>query len=153
MKHVTAEELQNVAVIHPDQRRPPMTRAERLERWAELLQKHAERRLSPLEGTEFQRRQVRDQMRSINSPISVAANDPILRAEGLTGDTYGEARRSFELPDRQLHEIVCYCHAGDSMSGHRAERWVRAAIAKPPHTGLWGRLRSALGMIGYRARQ
>ena len=146
MKHVTAEELQNVALIHPDQSRPPMTRSERLERWAELLQKHAERRLSSLEGTEFQPRQARDEMHSFNSPISIAANDPILRAEGLTGDTYGEARRFFELTDRQLHEIVCYCHAGDAMSGHRAERWVRAAITKPPQSGRWGRLRSALGM-------
>ncbi len=144
MKHVTAEELQNVALIHPDQCRPPMTRSARLERWAELLKEHAERRLSSLEGTEFQRRQVRDEMRSLNSPISVAANDPILRAEGLTGDTYGEARRFFELSDRQLHEIVCYCHAGEAMSGYRAARWVRQAMGQPPQSGLLGRLRDAL---------
>ena len=146
MKHVTVEELRNVAVLYPDQSRPPMTRAERLERWAELLETDSERRFSSLVGTEFRRRQVRDEMRSMNSPISVAANDPILRADGLTGDTYGEARRFFELSDRQLHEIVCYCHAGEAMSGHRAARWVREAIRQPPQLGWLGRLRDALAL-------
>ena len=144
MKHVTVEELQHVAVVHPDQCRPPVTRRERLERWAELLERGSNRRLSTLHGTEFQRRRRRDEMRGDGSPISVAFDDPVLRAEGLTGDTYGEARRFFELSDRQLHNIVCYCHAGAAVSARTAAHRVRAAIGRPPQSGFFGRLRDAL---------
>jgi hypothetical protein len=46
----------------------------------------------------------------------------------LADDSYGEAKRFFELTDNQLHEIVCYCHVGASMQSSRAARCVRAAI-------------------------
>ena len=144
MKHVTVEELQHVAVVHPDKPHSPMTRKERLERWAELLEGDSDRQLSTLHGTEFQRRQTRDAMRSVGSPISVAFNDPILRYEGLTGDTYGDARRFFDLSDGQLHDIVCYCHAGTSMSARTAAYRVRAAIGRAPQSGILGRVINAL---------
>jgi hypothetical protein len=60
----------------------------------------------------------------------VAFNDRILRAEGLADDSYGEAKRFFELTDNQLHEIVCYCHVGASMQASRAAQGVRAAIER-----------------------
>ena len=67
-------------------------------------------------------------MRSEGSPISVAFEDPILRAEGLENDSYGAAKRFFELTDWQLHEIVCHCFVGASMRSARAARYVRAAM-------------------------
>ena len=59
----------------------------------------------------------------------MAFNDPVLRAAGLRDDSYGEAKRFFELTDRQLHWLVCYCHYGQSKlpivqfwaSGRRAD--------------------------------
>jgi hypothetical protein len=59
-------------------------------------------------------------MRGDGSPISVAFEDPVLRAAGLENDNYGEAKRFFELTDGQLHEIICYCHFrrdGDRRNG------------------------------------
>src|SRR5215207_333980 len=106
MQHKTQEQLQRVAAVYPNQARPAMTRSERLERWVELLDREPGQRLSTLSGTEYQRSDARDKMRSVDSPLSVAFEDSVLRAEGLAGDTYGDAQRFFELTDRQLHNIV-----------------------------------------------
>ena len=72
-------------------------------------------------------------MSTPDSPIAVAFNDPVLRAEGMKDDTYGEARRFFDLTDWQLHEIVCHCHFGDTMVAKTAARRVRNAIGNPGH--------------------
>ena len=144
MKHTTREELQQVAVIHPSEARPVLTRSERLERWAEVLERDPDERLNTLHGTEYVGSRTRDQMRNCRSPFSAAFADPILRAAGLTGDTYGEVRRFFELTDRQLHYIVCDCHHGAAMRAGTAARWVRAAASRPPRPGLFARLRAAM---------
>ena len=80
-------------------------------------------------------------MRGAGSPITVAFEDPILRAEGLKDDTYGEAKRFFEMTDLQLHEIVCHCHVGATMHASRAAHRVRAAIRGK--LGFSARLRGA----------
>jgi hypothetical protein len=105
-----------------------MGRVQRLERWAQLLEREPGRSLAALHGTEYRPPLERDAMRCEGSPLSVAFNDPELREQGLSNDTYGEARRFFEVSDDQLHEIVCYCHVGDSMMASRAAYCVRAAI-------------------------
>jgi hypothetical protein len=71
-------------------------------------------------------------MRMDGSPISIAFNDDILRKEGLADDSYGEAKRFFDLKDDQLHEIVCYCHVGLAMQASRAAHCVRTAIGFIP---------------------
>ncbi|MDP9812634.1 hypothetical protein J2W42_005504 [Rhizobium tibeticum] len=48
-------------------------------------------------------------------PIAVAYEDAVFRAEGLSDDTYGEAKRFFELSDWQLHRFVCSCHSGTTV--------------------------------------
>ena len=58
----------------------------------------------------------------------MAFADPVLRLQGMQSDTYGEAKRFFELSDRALHNIVCYCHVGATMQAGRAARYVRFAI-------------------------
>ena len=50
----------------------------------------------------------------------------LLRAAGLEDDTYGEAKRFFELSDRQLHKIVCFCHFGTALSAGETARYIRA---------------------------
>ena len=82
-------------------------------------------------------------MRAEGSPISVAFYDQILREEGLADDSYGEAKRFFELTDNQLHEIVCYCHVGASMLSSRAAHCVRRAIKG---RGFIAGLRQLLGV-------
>ena len=142
MKHQTLEQLQTVAEIDQAYPRQAMSRSERLERWAELLERNPDRRLSTLHQTEYQPVRARGAMRGDGSPISVAFEDPVLRAAGLENDNYGEAKRFFELTDRQLHEIICYCHFGATVSAVTAARHVRAAIAgKRP--GMFARMREA----------
>jgi hypothetical protein len=143
MKHQSLDQLHAVAVVRPDLHHPAMTRTQRLERWAELLERQPQRTLAALEGTEHRPLPERDTMRMNGSPISVAFDDEILREEGLADDSYGEAKRFFELTDNQLHEIVCYCHVGASMQSSRAARCVRTAIEG---RGLFAGLRQTLGM-------
>jgi hypothetical protein len=136
MKHQTLDELQTVAEIGSDPPRLAMTRDQRLVRWAELLEQRADRSLTALAGTEHQPPILREIMRSSGSALTVAADDPILRAEGLKDDTYGEAKRFFEVSDMQLHDIVCYCHVGAIMPASRAAQMVRGVISQGgPLTG------------------
>jgi hypothetical protein len=144
MQHKTLEDLQRVAAIYPDQTHPAMTRSQRLQRWAELLEREPGQRLGTMHGTEYQPSDTRDTMRSIGSPLSVAFEDTVLRAEGLTGDNYGEAKRFFDLTNRQLHNIVCYCHHGVTMTAETAARHVRAAIDGSGNPGMFARLREAI---------
>ena len=128
MKHQTLDQLHKVADVHVDLTQPGMTRTQRLERWADLLERRPDRLLVSLPGTEYRPLQERNTMRCNGSPISVAYEDLLLRDEGLENDSYGEAKRFFELSDRQLHKIVCYCHVGTTMHAARAAHCVRSTI-------------------------
>ena len=142
MKHQSRDELSNVAHITAEPQNAVMDRRQRLERWLKLLERDPRRTLTALAGTENHPWCDRDLMRSDNSPFSVAFEDPVLREEGLQNDTYGEAKRFFELSDHQLHEIVCYCHVGHSMTTLRAARCVRAALDGPVYLRI---VRAVLG--------
>jgi hypothetical protein len=128
MKHQTLDQLHAVARIEPSVPHSEMTRHERIERWAELLERNSERCLGALTGTEHLYPEARAMARCEGSAIAVAFEDPILRASGLKDDTYGEARRFFELSDWQLHDIVCHCHVGATMKAGWAAARVRATI-------------------------
>jgi hypothetical protein len=139
MKHHALEQLQSVAEVDQDYPRRTMSRSERLERWAELLERNPDRRLATLHQTEYQPAGARAAMRSNGSPISVAFADPVLRAAGLENDSYGEAKRFFELTDRQLHKVICYCHFGATVNAATAARYIRAVPTKN-QPGLFARL-------------
>lgn len=128
MRHQTLDQLHTVAEVRKDPAHPAMNRTQRLVRWSEILERESGRLLTALAGTEYRAPPERDVMRGDGSPISVALADPILHDEGLKDDSYGEAKRFFELTDNQLHEIVCYCHVGETMQSSRAALSVRAAI-------------------------
>jgi hypothetical protein len=128
MKQQTLDQLRSIADVRDEPVHEVMSRTQRLERWAELLEKNPHRALTALGGTEYMPLDMRHLMRSDGSPITIAYDDPLLRAEGMQNDTYGEAKRFFQLKDRHLHEIVCDCRAGSVMQASRAARHVRAAI-------------------------
>ena len=133
MEYKTTDQLQGIAERHgEDAATGVMSREQRLERWAGLLRAQSGRTLNTLHGTEYQPPEIRDAMRSDNSPISVAFADPILRFQGLNDDTYGEARRFFGLKDREMHHILCYCHLGETMTAEAAALRVAAMIGPPP---------------------
>lgn len=141
MKHHTREHLQALAQIEPDCRPLNMSRRERLERWAELLEKSESRHLATLYETERQSAAMRDTLRSDGSPISVAFDDPMLRAAGLENDTYGQALRFFGLRHWQLHDVICYCHFGATVHAETAAGLVRS-ILSGERSGLLARLRA-----------
>ncbi|UXN66290.1 hypothetical protein N8E89_24270 (plasmid) [Phyllobacterium sp. A18/5-2] len=125
MKHFAIDQLQTVAGI--ERETPPLSRNRRIERWAELLESIPDQRLATLQQTENLPPEARERIRVDGSPISVAFADPVLRAAGLQGDSYGEAKRFFQLTDYQLHRALCYCHFGGTVSAATAAHYVRKA--------------------------
>ena len=67
MKHQTLEKLQVVAKVDRDYSLHTMSRSERLERWAQLLERNPERRLKTLRETEYQPESVRTVLRADGS--------------------------------------------------------------------------------------
>ncbi len=128
MKLKTLEELKQVAQVRPPLARDRMSNRQRLERWAEVLELAPQRYLRSLFETEYMSRRRRYALREDNSPVTVAFEDSVLRAEGLESDRYGDALKFFELSDDELHHMVCYCHHGPTMAPRAVATRVRAAF-------------------------
>jgi hypothetical protein len=132
MEHKTLDEIRDVADIQPSWLSSrPLAKCERLERWAEALEREGRRRLKTLFEIEYaSSRAERAVLRANDSPLSVAFGDARLRAEGLAGDTFGDAVAFFGVSERELHNILCFCHHGDTMSADAAAARVRAAAVR-----------------------
>ena len=89
MKLKTLEELKRVAQVRPPLARDKMPKRQRLERWAEALERAPQRHLRSLFETEYMSPGRRYALREGNSPLTVAFEDSVLRAEGLESDRYG----------------------------------------------------------------
>jgi hypothetical protein len=139
MKHHSLDELKTIAGVEGEPNLP-MSRHERLCRWADILERNPHWHLRTLHQTERQPASVRARMRNDNSPLTIAFQDPVLRVAGLADDTYGEAKRFFELTDGQMHAVICHCHYGDTVSAAAAASSLRAMLA-PPQPGLLASLR------------
>lgn len=109
MKYRTLEQIEHEADVYPSS---CMSRRERLERWADALERRPARRLATIQGTEFGTKREREAMRADNSPLTVAFEEPALRAAGLRGDSVGDAVAFFGLSHGEVHHLVCYCHLG-----------------------------------------
>ncbi len=140
MKLKTLEELKQVAEVRPPLTRDRMSKRQRLERWAEVLELAPQRYLRSLYETEYTSQHLRYALREDNSPLTVAFEDPVLRAEGLQSDRYGDALKFFELSDGELHHIVCYCHHGPTMAPKAVARRVRAAAGQTERKSLVQRI-------------
>jgi hypothetical protein len=116
--------------------RPPMTREQRLRRWADLLGQMGSRPLEALRWVEFYAGPERRRLRSDGSPIALAFADPVLRAEGLAGDTLGDAQTFFGLSDDEAHTLLCDCHYQGALTGRTAARRVRGLA----RTGVFGHI-------------
>ena len=103
---------------------PSPSRRDRLERWAEALARHPAQ-LRAIPDVEYGPRRERDARRADHSPLTVAYEDPLLRAAGLRGDTIGDAAEFFELSHAQLHHLVCFCHHGLTMDPQATAAEVR----------------------------
>jgi len=131
MRYAPLEELKGQATIGLAPSKP-MSRRERLCRWAAVLEQDPERQLRPLSRIELYAQRDRDLLRRDESPLSVAFADPVLRGEGLAGDRHGDARTFFRLSPPDLHYVVCDCRYGrEARAGDVAKRIRRLA------TGGW----------------
>jgi len=120
MKHQTVDQARRVAAVLAQPALPVMSRSQRLERWADLLEQRSGT-VRLLRGTEYAATAEWDHMREDASPLSVAFGDPVLREEGLAGDSYGEAMRFFGIGNAGLHEIACHCHYGSNAIASSAD--------------------------------
>jgi hypothetical protein len=143
MKYKNLEQIAREADVHPA---VGMSRRERLERWAELLAQQPDRRLSTIEGTEFGFRQARRAKRADNSPLTVAFQDPVLRAEGLRGDRVGDALDFFELSEGDVHHLVCFCHYGQTVSAGAVAARLRVMARRVQLPAVSGRILLAGGL-------
>lgn len=139
MKHQAIEQLQGVAEVKQDLPRRTLSRKERLQRWAELLNgiltdafDAARDRVSASESPRGHARRRFADLRRLRG------SGP--RTAGMENDSYGEARRFFELNDEQLHKVICYCHFGATVSASTAARHIRAMLVEK-QPGLFARLR------------
>src|SRR3954451_3741183 len=107
MKHTPASEISRMADVHTAPPRPPMTRVERLERWAEALDHEPDRVLTSIEEIEWKPERERGNMHAESSALTVAFEDSVLRAEGLAGDRLADAVTFFRLTDDEAHFALC----------------------------------------------
>jgi hypothetical protein len=124
MRYRSVAQIAGEADVLPE---PPslLSRQARLERWAEALARQPGR-LRAISEVEHGGRRERAARRADGSPLTVAYEDPVLRAAGLRGDTIGDAAAFFGLSHGQLHDLVCWCHYGASMDRRATAAEVRA---------------------------
>ena len=65
----------------------------------------------------------------------MAFNNPRLRAEGLAGDTMGDAVTFFGISEWELHNILCFCHHGKTVTANEVAVRVRTIAAHRPLSG------------------
>ena len=136
MEYKTVRQLETVAEVTPEGL--ALSRTQRLERWAELLERDPDRKLNTFFETEYESDERRAGLRRDGSPISVAFADAVLRAAGLENDSYGEAKEFFDVSDWELHRVVCYCHYGVAVSARDAARTVRMIASDTTLPGVAG---------------
>jgi hypothetical protein len=134
MEHRPLSELSTVADVKIPKQAPALSKRERLDRWAELLERDPNHVLRTLDEIEWKPKAERLAMRADNSALTVAYSDPVLRSEGLLSDRFGDAVRFFEISEHDAHIVLCSCHGGEAMLAEEAARRVRG-IRSP---SLWG---------------
>jgi len=119
-----------------------MSRLERLERWATVMEEADGRPLTPLLDIEFVSPLERPTLRSSSSPLAVAYDDPVLRREGLDSDRFGDGSEFFGLSARQAHRVLCSCGYLGIMQASDVAHRIRVIAAserlREAVRGLWG---------------
>ncbi|MDQ6437235.1 hypothetical protein RB623_24550 [Mesorhizobium sp. LHD-90] len=144
MKHLIPDEIISTAELIPLIRKPS-TPGERLEMWAKALERHA----GPLNALRRIEHLPPDELRAYragNTPLTVAFNDPVLRAEGLKGDSLGDAMDFFDLSNRDTHWLLCDCHYQGAMTGAGLAKLVRRHARGSERRARWAQtVRRLLG--------
>ena len=139
MRRQSIEQLNAIATVTPA-RAEALSKRERLRRWAQLLDRIPHRELKPLSLIEYYAERDRAQLRGDHTPIALAYADPMLRADGLSGDTLGHAQSYFGLSSADAHYLLCDCHYQGRMEGRTVAKRLRAMADPNPIQRLWIRL-------------
>jgi len=143
MLHQGLDELRLKADVVPlKTERTRMTRGERLERWAVVLEQHPGV-LVPFLRVESYPRPERKYLRDNGTPMTLAFEDAGLRADGLAGDTFGDACAYFELSNGQAHRLLCDCHYRGTMTGTKVAARLRAVAKGGLVQRIWNWARSS----------
>jgi len=137
MRRIPLEELATVGEVASPR---PLSRLERLRRWADTLEQCPDVNLRPLRRVELYAPADRAKLRCDQSPLSVAYADPLLRSEGLPSDRLGDGGGFFGLSDRDLHALVCDCRYGGRMRPQDVAKRVRGLGDPNPLVRFWTRV-------------
>ena len=105
---------------------PPVTKGQRLQRFADVIRSGHPRPLRLFINLEYRDAGEWKYLSHPGSPFALAAQDNVLYAAGLRSGSVGDAQRFFELSREELAEFSCAC--GGSIDGNEmAERIERIA--------------------------
>jgi len=79
-----------------------------------------------------------------DQPMEVAYRDPILRAEGLAGDRFGDALEFFALTQNEVHHVLCDCHYHGTMTGKAVASRLHSYAKRGTSGGVWKRAYAAM---------
>ena len=100
---------------------PPMSKAERLHRWADSLELQKQ-----LQREAFSTRDGGCSTQVESSPLTVAFEDWAFQAEGLRGDQVGDARAFFDLSESEMQRIIGSPYGSRTIPAAVAAKRVRA---------------------------
>ncbi|MCT7377681.1 hypothetical protein [Chelativorans salis] len=129
MKHQTPQEVAAAAEVYPTPQKPRMSQRERIERWAALLESHGGP-LNALRQIEYLSPAARRDYRDVNTPLTIAFKDQVLRDEGLKSDGLGDAMDFFGMNDFESHRLLCDCHYLGRMTGRAVAKSLRRYVAR-----------------------
>lgn len=107
-----------------------MSRTERLERWASVLERSSSETLNPFRDVEFFAASERARFQVPNSPLALAYQDPVLRRAGLGSDRFGDGAEFFGLTPHQAHRILCSCGYFGRVMPTEVARRVRRIVVR-----------------------
>jgi hypothetical protein len=105
---------------------PPVTKRQRLHRFADVIQSGPSRPLHLFINLEYRDAGEWKYLSHPGSPFALAAQDNVLYAAGLRSGSVGDAQRIFELSREELAEFSCV-RGGSINNNEMAERIERIA--------------------------
>jgi hypothetical protein len=120
MEFKSVADLRSIAEVTPAIVK--LTRAQKIAIWVDALNKDQARILHPLPEIEWVAPAQRAGLRVEGSPLTVAFNDPALRAAGLVSDKLGDGLAFFEMTEAEAHDTLCSCRYGRTMTAGAASK-------------------------------
>jgi hypothetical protein len=112
---------------------PPMSKAERLHRWADSLELQKQLQREANADAALGRRDGWCAMQTDSSPLTIAFEDWAFQAEGLRSDQLDDALAFFDLSEGEMQRITGSFYGSRTVPAALAARRVRAGAAGRGH--------------------